>query len=630
MRVQKKRFGHLILLVAVTTSISQVLHSQKALAGRGTGDLRQPPTAKRSLFVAPDDPDFFYSEFVDADINSTRAAFGRPSINGLGDTNSPGTRINFTTDAQVVEAKFNYISTFGSPGGGTFRLEIDGVLHPDFIGSDTDLGARWYPVVSHSTVQRREYSLILPYRTEVEFQGLELTNGSLGLLSPPPERPLPLCVAYGDSITHGFDATSIATSFPYQVGELLESRVINMGFAGRTTTPRDGAAIASLNADRILVAIGINDYIFSKSLATFQSDYEDFLDFVRLVQPSVPLFAITPAWMTNEAVLNGVGEVPESYRQVIRDVVLLRADTDPLLFLIEGSVLFPPDTLYLDDFVHPNDAGFALYGQAVAGSNLLSNASFEIDPFAWQDLGGTQYGTASPNTGLQSLEVSVGSGAIQPVGRLERGEDYVLGAWTRIGSGGESGSFGITFYDSLGGALSSFIVNPTWTTFQKAQRFVSSPAQFAYAEVWCQKLTGSSVMYVDDVSLTKFGTALSKTYGNGRAGARGAPSISASAAPVVGTEITIEVGNPLEEPVLGWLFFSAHGAPSSIRPSLLEMPAPGSFTMIPPAGLRWTLSVPEHVGNGAGVLLRSVQLDLSGSWSESAILSLTAGDRAHP
>ena len=139
-----------------------------------------------------------------------------------------------------------------------------------------------------------------------------------------------------------------------------------MGFGGETTVPSDGTAVGLLAGNVVTVAIGANDWGTSKPMATFVSDYQALLDRIRVLQPLVPLYCLTPIWTGVESVANGQGLYVRDYRQAIASVVRQRMIGDPNLHLVDGLTLVPNQLAYFVDGVHPNDAGFALYAANLA------------------------------------------------------------------------------------------------------------------------------------------------------------------------------------------------------------------------------------------------------------------------
>jgi hypothetical protein len=348
------------LLAALALVLLVLPAGQVAAAPVGSG-------AMGATFVAPDDPLIAYTEYVNANISHRRARFNRPEVFNPAARSSPGTRINFSSDARAIWMRVDYYhGQCGSTGCGRFWLEVDGVVQLGGIGSDTDEGPHRYLAFAQDARRRHDFSLIYPWGPPVDFLGLVLGGGTPGLLSPSPTRPDLVSVFYGDSITQGASSTGIVRTYPYQVGRRKGWSVINMGFGGQSTTGDDGTAVGHIGGDLVTAAIGINNYNSGRTLEETRTQYELFLDNIRALQPTVPVFCITPIWGTSEANPNGQGAVPEDYREVIRSVVGERMLTDPNLHLIEGLDLVPHDPSMYADGLHPNDKGFFLYARNLA------------------------------------------------------------------------------------------------------------------------------------------------------------------------------------------------------------------------------------------------------------------------
>ena len=323
--------------------------------------------ASAATIVYPDDPGFRYTEYAHATVTHTGAVFDRPGVANGNWIASPGTRINFKTDATRVSISIVYTLSCGALGCGHFSVERDGRLLPPSFGSDVALGAGTYLISTQATPAMRSYSVIWPYGTQMVFTGLVLDGGSHRLATPAPSRPSRLYVAYGDSITQGYyAATGTIHTYPDQVARKKSWSVINMGFGGEPTVPSDGTAVGKLNGSIVTVAIGVNDWGQNKAMGTFISDYNGLLDQIRALQPSVPLYCITPIWTGVEGYPNAQGLAIQDYRSAITQIVQQRMATDANLHLIDGLTLVPHLLKYYVDGLHPNDAGFALYASNLA------------------------------------------------------------------------------------------------------------------------------------------------------------------------------------------------------------------------------------------------------------------------
>ena len=458
--------------------------------------------AAQFVSIAPDDPNLTYRGYVNATIDSSRAHFDRLPVVATGQFHSPGVRIDFVSDATRIDVRVDYIGTFGTSGAGQFRVEVDGVLTAAMIGSDSAIGVQSYTVFQQPSPTPRVFSLIYPFASNVDFLGLDIEGGTLALLGAPPAPPGFLHVAYGDSITHGFYATSIAEGYPYRVARAEAWSQINLGFFGQNVDPVDGTLVGSLGGDLVTLAIGVNDWFYDTPVATFLANYAALLDNIRAVQPDVRILALTPIWTDRDGLLNQAGMTVEGYRQAIRDVVLPRTTTDPELYLMEGRVLVPPGTSFVPDGVHPNDAGFAFYAAALSDDNRIVEPGFETGGFAWTDLGGSGVESTNPNSGAAALRVGPGAGAAeQPLGRVRRGLTYRFSAWAHVTAVGTSGEIAVVFYDELGGELQRSAVAVSGTTYTELGTLLRAPAQFAEVRLECAQVGGSGALWVDDLEL---------------------------------------------------------------------------------------------------------------------------------
>ena len=316
--------------------------------------------------VYPDDPGIRYTEYAHAVISHSAAVFDRPGVANGNAIASPGTRINFRTDATRVSIVVTYTFACGATGCGRFSVVSDGRLLPGSFGSDTAAGTSKVPIASQPLPALHSYSVIWPYGTQMVFDGLVLEGGQRRLLVPAPTRPIRRYVAYGDSITQGYYASGVVHTYPHVLADRKGWSVVNMGFGGEATVPSDGTAVGLLGGNVVTVAIGANDWGQSKPLAAFISDYTALLDAIRTLQPTVPLYCLTPIWTGVEGLPNSQALYVHDYRQVIASIVQQRMATDPNLHLIDGLTLVPNQSKYFLDGVHPNDAGFALYAANLA------------------------------------------------------------------------------------------------------------------------------------------------------------------------------------------------------------------------------------------------------------------------
>jgi lysophospholipase L1-like esterase len=183
-----------------------------------------------------------------------------------------------------------------------------------------------------------------------------------GDMEPPPLQPR--WIAYGDSITEGWVATSPARCWPAVAGRLLSLDVANLGYAGSARGEIATAEqIAALDAEIITVAYGTNCWsMIPHSVDMLRANTSAFLGIIRSGHPGIPVVVISPLVRPGaESQPNRLGASLADLR-VAEDAV--DAADDGLTLLVPGLELVP--AALLDDGIHPGDAGHAVLATAIA------------------------------------------------------------------------------------------------------------------------------------------------------------------------------------------------------------------------------------------------------------------------
>lgn len=226
-----------------------------------------------------------------------------------------------------------------------------------------------------------EWMIHFPWLAAVLFLGLGVPFGTE--VEPPHAEPARRWLCYGDSITHGFNASSAGRTWVWLAAQALDLEPINLGFGGAAFG--EGALaeyIASRNDwDLLTLAFGINNLIQGHTSADLARDYERFLNIIRAGHPEKPLLCITPV-LTRTWDVDGnaapSGEPVRAFREAVEKVVRNRMRSDENLFLLDGLACLR-DVSDLDDHVHPNDAGMRHYAECVVeawrASGILSEAT---------------------------------------------------------------------------------------------------------------------------------------------------------------------------------------------------------------------------------------------------------------
>lgn len=286
---------------------------------------------------------------------------------------NPGARLRFRTAAPAVTVHlyFNDKHTSKSARNANGIYLIDGKENPAWTFTATAKKTVREPEAVDVVLQvppggaAHDYDVVMPYGDSVDVVGLSVTSGAKVELPPP--RSKVRCVMYGDSITHGFTASSIAGTYTFRTAQLKNVELIDMGLGGRASTPGDGAVLAKLNPSLVTVLIGVNDWQGGRPLESYRKNIAGFIKTFRAAQPTTPVYFITPLWVPPSWRPAKASIDLEEYRKALRETVAAAHDAN--LKIIEGPALIDHDPKLFDKVaVHPNDAGFKMMSERLAAA----------------------------------------------------------------------------------------------------------------------------------------------------------------------------------------------------------------------------------------------------------------------
>lgn len=202
----------------------------------------------------------------------------------------------------------------------------------------------------------------------------------------------PRWIHHGSSISHSIEAESPLGPWPQQVARALDLELTNLAIAGNAQLdPFVARTIAGQPADIVTLKLGVNTInVDSMRRRAFVPALHGFLDLVRAGHPGTPIVVLTPIISpaietvpgptrkladgryhgTPRDIVAGDGTLTLGIaRELVRDAVEARSQSDPFLWGSDGLQLFgPADTHLLWDGLHPNQAGYDLIASRFVGS----------------------------------------------------------------------------------------------------------------------------------------------------------------------------------------------------------------------------------------------------------------------
>ena len=228
--------------------------------------------------------------------------------------------------------------------------------------------------------KQSEFSILFPHyyrNAEVIVGGIGVDNDAQLLAQAP--RNVPVVLFHGDSITHGHGVTSPRETYVWQTCEMANCEPLNLGFGGSAWTDAPVADYIASRSDWdvLVMMLGTNSFGGSDSvgkpetLAQYRDKYGAFLDAVRAKYPTKPILCISPI-LTHQDIIhqkNKNGDLPQDYRNTMRQVVEQRRQTDRNLYFLDGlSLINDPIYLMVIDQVHPNEGGSLKMAEGIAAT----------------------------------------------------------------------------------------------------------------------------------------------------------------------------------------------------------------------------------------------------------------------
>ena len=289
--------------------------------------------------------------------------YGPDSATRLVAQNSASIALDFYTDSAFLRFAADGIRERGEDFV-FFDLLVDGQLTQSFRHRHDGEACDHIPIpfgpvgdTFYLPEGEKRVTLYLPYAAKTRLLSVELSDGAF---VRPCDYSYTWC-AFGDSITHGYNAECTSLTFVNQLSRMLNAQCHNFGIGGQMFREKKIVKGTYPKCDFVTIAYGTNDY-GHQSLERFDVTMPSFLRQAAEAFPDVPVFVITPTWRNDEAVGKVYKKMGLTLPQV-RARIAAEAAKYPHFHVVDGSALVPHSrNFYGDDLnVHPNNAGFAHY-----------------------------------------------------------------------------------------------------------------------------------------------------------------------------------------------------------------------------------------------------------------------------
>lgn len=289
-----------------------------------------------------------------------------------------GVCLAFYTDAESID-----LSISVEPGSSRTYYSIDVLVDSTFVGSLNNLNGNVLAGDYKGVVLpldprsgsiylgnngRKLVELYLPWSMRCFIKDITL-NGATEFT--PYTRPKML-IAYGDSITQGYDAVHPSSRYAARLAKALDAVEYNKAIGGAVfNASYADTADKALNPDYVSIAYGVNDW-GRVSPEDFLSEAKGFITRLSKSYPKANLIVITPIWYSAIGETRKLGKF-EDISRLINEAV---AGIDNLT-LIEGLPLVPHEREMFGDLsLHPNDKGFTCYADSLI--KKLGEKGYEI------------------------------------------------------------------------------------------------------------------------------------------------------------------------------------------------------------------------------------------------------------
>lgn len=267
-------------------------------------------------------------------------------------TNSENLKMVFRVERSTSRLFFSFdVFENGKFIGALNNFNIDN-LPSNYIEADFPLGE--FSKEFKLSKGDKEVCVYLPWSVCSTLLEFSIDDGAY-IKGVKPQKTL---LAFGDSITQGYDALRSSNRYVARLCDKLSVMEINKGIGGEVFFPELAKAKDDFNPDYITVAYGTNDFS-TRDYDDFKIRCKQFFEELSKNYPTSKIFAITPIWRKDymgDRVFGDFFRAQEYIKEICKKLENVT--------VISGFDLVPKDEKYYSDLrLHPNDEGFKFYAE---------------------------------------------------------------------------------------------------------------------------------------------------------------------------------------------------------------------------------------------------------------------------
>ncbi len=263
------------------------------------------------------------------------------------------------TDHLSFEAE---LSSATSLTHGAFDLLVDDVLI-DSVPVEVDTCRT---VSFNLPAGEHRITVYLPWSTATVLRHLEIDDGASLF---PVEKGLRI-LSIGDSITQGYTAVHPSMTYVSCMARFLNAEVLNQGIGGYQFFEESLNGAPDWQPDLITLAYGTNDFSCIATAKEYETQVRTYMQKLTATYPDTPILAITPIYRGDKPIDELIQEKDYTFLDAMDILHRVFAQFEQVT-VVDGLSFFPRHTdFFVPDYLHPNDLGFSIYGQAISNEIL--------------------------------------------------------------------------------------------------------------------------------------------------------------------------------------------------------------------------------------------------------------------